>query len=133
MPKLLSPSVQPNFYHVQGDGIFVSYSTTSIAGKPQLSYQDFRISKTFTGNEIRVVETEIGKLVTVTTFPTVDAGSTSFTLVVPRVNLTLFETVEISTIGITTVHRFLIVGPRHGQQDFYTSHPLTGTASFFEF
>ena len=133
MPKVFSPAVLPNFYQVQGDGIFVSYSTTSLAGQPQFSYQDSQISKTFTGDEIRVVDTEIGKLVTVTTFLTIDAGSTSFTLVVPRVNLTLFETVEISTIGITTVHRFLIVGPRHGQQDFYTSHPLTGTASFFEF
>jgi hypothetical protein len=133
MPKVFSPPVLPNMYQVQGDGIFVSYSTTSLRGQPEFSYQDSRISKTFTGDEIRVADSEIGKLVTVTTFLTVDSGSTSFTLVVPRVNLTLFETVEISTIGITTVHRLLIVGPRHGQQDFYTSHPLTGSASFFEF
>ncbi|HEY8125376.1 MAG TPA: hypothetical protein VIF88_08160 [Methylocystis sp.] len=64
---------------------------------------------------------------------TPDSGSTDFTLFIPRINLRLFETVHISTIGVTTLRRFSIIGPPHGQDDFYTSHKLSGTASFVEF
>jgi hypothetical protein len=69
----------------------------------------------------------------VTIVLTPDSGSTDFTLFIPRINLRLFETVHISTIGVTTLRRFSIIGPPHGQDDFYTSHKLSGTASFVEF
>src|SRR5262245_13548259 len=76
-------SRQPNLYQLSGDGIEVTYSTSGFDGKPHLSYQDAMQSKQFAGDQIRTVKTEIGTLVTVTIFLTVDSGSTSFTLLLP--------------------------------------------------
>jgi len=83
----------------------------------------------FTGDQIRTTTTEIGTLVTVTIRLTVDAGSTSFTLLVPHVNLDQGRHAPIVTEGITTLHRFSIFPPaNHGQTELYTVIPLTGTA-----
>jgi hypothetical protein len=80
------------------------------------------------------VDTEIGTMVTVTIFKTIDSGSTSFTLIVPHVNLDQATSVPIVTEGITTLHRFSIVPAlNHGQTELYTVVRLTGTASAVEF
>ena len=133
MVKALPVINKPNFFQLHGEEIIVSYSTSGFTGKPQFSYHDTQFSKTFSGDAIRVAETEIGTLVSVTIVLNPDAGSTDFTLFLPRINLRLFETVHISTIGVTTLRRFSIIGPPHGQDDFYTSHKLSGSASFVEF
>ncbi|HTO80191.1 MAG TPA: hypothetical protein VMJ31_10510 [Methylocystis sp.] len=132
MAKALPIVNKPNFFQLQGDGVFVSYATTSITGTPQFAYQDANISKSFSGNAIRLAETEIGSLVSVTIALTVDQGSTDFTLFVPQISLRLFESVPITTIGVTTVHRFSIIGPPHGQNEFYHPVTLSGTAAFVE-
>ena len=123
----------PNLYEVSGDGIHVTYSTSGFDGKPHFTYQDALRSESFTGDGIRTVQTEIGTLVTVTIRLTVDAGSTSFTLLVPQVNLRFGDSVAITTEGITTVHRFSIFGPPNGQSELYTAHLLQGTASWVVF
>jgi hypothetical protein len=66
---------------------------------------------------------------------TVDSGSTTFTLLVPRVNLNaLNDSVQITTEGITTHHRFSVIpAAMHGQLDTYSVQALTGTASHVEF
>ncbi len=125
---------QPNLYELSGEGLHITYSTTSFGGVPMFTYQDGSQSKQFTGSQIRTVQTEIGTLVTVTTFLTVDSGSTTFTLLIPTVNLRSSDSVAISTDGIQTVHRFLVIGPPlQGQTELYTVYPLTGTASFVFF
>jgi hypothetical protein len=133
MARAVASSRNPTFFQLQGDRLTITYATTSFAGTPQFSYQDANTSKVFSGTDIRTSETELGTLVTVTLVSIPDLGSTIFTLVVPNVILSLFETVQIETIGITTIHRTSIIGPPHGQNDFYTTHDLTGAASFVEF
>jgi hypothetical protein len=124
---------QPNLFEVSGYGIQVTYSTTSLNGQPQFNYQDAHQSMLFVGDQILTETTEIGTLVSVMLRQTPDAGSTEFTLVVPRINLRQFDTVNINTIGITTLHKTTIAGPPHGQSDFYTVHQLQGTASLVTF
>jgi hypothetical protein len=128
-----SRTKQPNLFEVAGYGIQVTYSTTSLNGQPQFNYQDTHQSRLFTGDQIRTEATELGTLVSVVIQLTPDAGSTAFTLVVPRVNLRQFDSVNITTIGITTLHKTSIIGPPHGQTDFYTVHTLQGTASVVAF
>jgi hypothetical protein len=43
---------QPTLYELSGNGILVTYSTSSLAGQPQFYYQDALQSKQFTGNDI---------------------------------------------------------------------------------
>ena len=124
---------QPTLYELSGNGIVVSYSTSSLAGQPQFFYQDAFQLKQFSGKEIQTVDSVLGKLVTVFLVRTVDTGSTTFTLLVPTVNLPPANISNITTEGVTTVHKFSIVKPPLGQTETYTFHRLTGTASFVEF
>jgi hypothetical protein len=125
---------QPNLYQVHGHGHQVTYSTSGIDGKPHFSYHDATLTLAFTGEQIRSQDTEDGTLVTVTIRPTVDAGNTTFTRLVPTVNLDLDTSAPISTIGITTQHKFSVIPAlRHGQTELYGVTRLTGTASAVTF
>jgi hypothetical protein len=120
----------PNLYELQGGGIHVTYSTSGFGAKQSFSYQDANGSQNFTGDHIKVVETSIGALVTVVIRLTVDSGSTSFSVLLPTVNLTgPGHPAPISTVGITTIHRFSIIPAfNRGQTELYQITPLLGTA-----
>jgi len=121
---------KPNLYQLQGGGIHVTYSTTGFDGKPHFTYQDPQGSHNFSGDQINVAQTTIGEIVTVTIRLTVDSGSTSFSVIIPTVNLTTSgQAAHIDTEGITTVHRFSIVPSfNQGQTELYRFTPLSGTA-----
>jgi len=115
-PAIVNPQagsnqpVSPNRYQLSGGHLHVTYTTTDKTGQPHLSYQDGNQTHSFTGNQIRETKTEMGTLVSVTIRMTVDTGSTSFTLLVPNVNLVSPSSpAQVKTYGITTVHRFSVV------------------------
>jgi hypothetical protein len=120
---------KPTMYELHGAGIHVSYSTTSISGQPLLTYHDASQVKNFSGDQINIVPTEIGSLVTVVIHLTVDSGSTTFSLLIPNVTLPPSNVANITAEGITTMQKFSIPPPV-GQTQFYTIHTLQGTASF---
>ena len=124
---------QPTLYELSGNGIHVTYSTSSISGQPLFNYHDASQVRNFSGNEIQTVDTILGKLFSVFLFRTVDSGSTSFTLLVPAVHLPPSDVANIHTDGVTTLHKFAIVNPPLGQTELYTFHPLHGTARFVVF
>lgn len=129
----LPPRV-PNLYKVSGDGITVTYSTSSFLGGPHLHYQDAKIDRQFSGNQIKVTtDPSLGTIVSVVILLTVDSGSTSFSLLIPRMNLGAAFSAPIQTLGITTEHKFSIAGPIGPQLDLYTPHQLKGTASLVFF
>jgi hypothetical protein len=75
-----------------------------------------------------------GTVVSVAIFRTIDSGSTTFSVLIPRVNLSAGERIVISTEGITATHRFSVVlAFNHGQLDAYTVTPLHGTADIVAF
>jgi hypothetical protein len=121
-------NIQPNLYELSGYGIHVTYSTTSITGKPLFNYHDAVQTKSFSGDEIQTQDSILGSLVSVFLMRTIDGPSTSFTLLVPNVRLPASEVANISTEGITTLHKFSIIGPPLGQTELYTLHQLQGTA-----
>ena len=122
--------VQPNLYQLSGGALQITYATTGIDGQPHFTYQDPQQTLTFRGEQIRSVETDLGLVVSVSIRITVDAGSTTFSLLVPRVNLVGEQSVPVRTEGITTIHRFSIAPAfDQGQRDFYTVTPLSGSAS----
>jgi hypothetical protein len=118
----------PNLYQLSGKQLNITYSTSGIDGKPHFSYQDLQQTLSFTGDQIRSVETEIGTLVSVTIRMTVDTGGSTFSLLLPRVNIPGEQSVPIQTVGTTTLHRFSIL-PINGQLDFYTVTRLHGSAA----
>jgi len=118
-----------NLFQVSGDGIQITYSSNGFDGKPHFNYHDAHQSKAFSGDQIRTTKTEIGMLVSVVINPSVDTGSTAFSLLVPSVNLSLSDSANIVTTGITTLRGMSIVGQPQGQTEFYTVHSLQGTAA----
>jgi hypothetical protein len=126
---------QPNLYVLSGGGISITYSTTAIDGKPHFTYHSSALTRTFTGDEIKSEPSEfLGTLVSVVIQLTPDSGSTSFTLLIPRINLNAGEVVNVTTEGITTHHRFSLFPPAmHGQLDTYAAHRMSGTAQFVRF
>ena len=120
---------QPNLYELSGGGINVTYSTSGIGGQPHFTYHDALQVKNFTGNQITTLQTSIGTLVTVTIHLTVDSGSTTFSVLLPNVNLPTgpFGSASITAEGITTLHRFSIF-QLQGQTEIYTVTAMHGTA-----
>ncbi|MDZ8186006.1 MAG: hypothetical protein RMX96_14280 [Nostoc sp. ChiSLP02] len=124
----------PNLYNLtgynnRGAKIQVNYSSSSITGKPLFTYRDQKQTLNFSGSDIRTTELEIGTLVTVTIVRTVDTGSTTFSVLLPRVNLGKNYQVPIETKGITTINRFSVIPQFNlGQTQTYTIINLKGTA-----
>ena len=125
--------VQPTIWNLSNTatGLQVSYSV----GGPHLHYHQGPVLKDFAGKDVRVVEVpDLGTLVSVTIHMTIDSGSTTFTLLLPHVNLpappALPAAVPVTTDGITTLHRFsTVLALQHGQQESYSVTPLQGTAA----
>jgi hypothetical protein len=131
MAKEAAAATKPNLYELSGDGIKITYTLEPIGGPPQFNYDDGKLSNLFTGKDIRTVDTEDGTLVSVTIHLEIDRGSTSFSVLIPKVGLGQTTSESITTIGITTVHRRPVVGPTpQGQNDLYTVHQMQGTAQF---
>ena len=125
---------QPTLYELSGNGIHVTYATSSLQGQPQFNYHDAFQARNFTGNQIQTVDTVLGRLVTVFLVQTVDSGSTTFTLLVPSVRLAEFSPASIHTIGIATSHKFSVIPAMNlGQTETYTTTELSGTASMVLF
>lgn len=128
----------PNQYHVQGGGISVSYYPDGFGppiaerGSLRFVYQDAHLSQSFFDGEVRsVAVADLGAVVSVTLVMTVDTGRTTFSLLVPDVQLpTQDSSVSINTEGITTVHREFVALIGHPQSETYTVTQLDGTAVF---
>jgi hypothetical protein len=119
-----------NLFDVSGP-IVINYTRNSIAGVPLLSYVDAELSVRFAGQEITQVDSTVGELVTVTLQDVVDAFVRTFTLVIPKIRLSLGEEVEFDAIGIETVDRSLAFVPAPGPSGVlqtYRVHDLHGVA-----
>jgi hypothetical protein len=125
----MAQKITPNQYDLSGPGVRISYSTSSISGSPQLSFTKGRKTLTFTGKEIGVVDTNIGALVTVTIAMAPDKGFTTFSVLVPAIQLAR-ETGKqaFRTAGITTIHKTSLAGPVNGVQQTYKSVELKGAS-----
>jgi hypothetical protein len=122
--------VAANLYELSGHLVHVTYASTAFDGKPHLTYQDATQTLNFRGDQIETIQSELGELVSVPIRRTVDAGSTTFTLFVPRVNVAPLGSAAVRTEGVTTIHKSsLVPSILRGQLDVYTVIPLHGSAS----
>lgn len=81
--------VTSNRYDLRGDNITVTYGASGPDGKPYLNYSDSNLSRIFKGYEILIIqETDLGTLVSVSIRMTIDAESTSFSVLIPRIKRT---------------------------------------------
>jgi hypothetical protein len=126
---------EPNLFFLQGVGpkykdVQISYSTSSITGKPLLTYKDSKGARSFMGDEIRTQNTDMGTLVTVTLETVTDLRTVTLTLLVPAINLD-GSAKEFKTIAIRTTNKTTIGGGSFvkGVVQFYEVIDLKGTAN----
>jgi|HubBroStandDraft_6_1064221.scaffolds.fasta_scaffold494445_1 hypothetical protein len=121
-------------YMLQNQDLKITYLASGFQGLPYLTYQDQTQTLNFKGVEIRAAETEIGSLVTVTIKLTVDAGSTSFSVLIPAITLVDMQATEVfKTVGVLTVHKTGLAGPPlSGARETYEVWELDGSAHAVE-
>ena len=125
---------QANLFELSGDDIRVTYSSTSFAGLPLFSYRDGSINRQFRGEEIRSVETEIGKQLTVTIEQIPDLRAVTFTLVLPAVTVLSGSVgTQIQVPGIKAATHTTIAGATLGPEKTYSMVNLRGTAQVLVF
>ena len=118
----------PNLFQLSGEGITATYSTTSIDGQPRFSYKKGRQTLTFAGSDIATANIGIGTLVSVVVARIPDKSSTTFSILLPSIQLTDTRKQAFRTIGITTVTATTIAGPPAGVQQTYKTVALRGSA-----
>lgn len=124
-------TVVPNLYQLSGQHLHITFSTTSLDGSPTMTYQDAHQGKSFRGDDIRVVECDLGKLVSVTLRRIPDMGSTSFSLFIPHMQIDQGTSASVHTDCVTTLHSDAIAPQLlHGQLETYSTMALHGTARF---
>ena len=130
-------NIQPNRFvlHSNDGTTKVDYETASFIGQPTLNLtqgpsQTVPI-RHFAGAQIRLRNTEIGTIVSVTTQVTVDVGSTSFSILIPAITLTaISDHKTFATEAIVTSHSGPNSVPSTGVHETYQFIPLSGEASF---
>jgi len=135
-PEAVTTSEQlgeANQFNVTGP-IVISYSRTSFAGVPQLSYKDGQLDLNFSGDDITREDTPLGEIVTVTleNLLPVDGPLRTFTLLVPRTRLSMGDEVSFDTLGIETISSSGFA-PGPGVLQVYRSHQLQGIAVLVNF
>lgn len=130
----------PNQYHLQGEDISVSYYPEGfgppIEGRGSLifTYQDAHRSESFYSDntDVRTIAVDdLGQVVSVTIVESVDTGDTTFSLLIPDIELPDGQSsVFIRTEGITTVHRAFVGLIGHPQAETYRVTKLDGSATF---
>jgi hypothetical protein len=127
--------VEANDFKLGNNDTQIYYLVESFIGKPQLIYKTPKLDLQFEGEEIRVLETEIGKLVTVTVErpPNPDVGGEviTITLLLPVINLSANFEISIQTEAVLTtkLQQGFINNPPEGQLQTYEILSLAGTAS----
>lgn len=132
---MVAKLVKPNLYDLQGDDVEISFSASSFGGDPLFQYRRAGRLSSFQGDQIRMVATEIGSLVTVTIEADPDLHSITLTLLLPDINLREGHASAMMTEAILTAHRASIGGPQRleGQLQSYTSIRLKGVARAVDF
>ena len=118
----------PNLFQLSGEGITATYSTTSIDGQPRFTYKKGRQTLNFAGSDIETANIGIGTLVSVVVARIPDKSSTTFSILLPSIQLTDTRKQAFRTIGITTVTATTIAGPPAGVQQTYKTVTLRGSA-----
>lgn len=131
----VTPLADANLFDISAP-MRISYSRSSISGRPLFSYADAELDLDLGGPDLTRVDTALGELVTVTLQDAVDAFVRTFTLVVPTIRLAMGDEVEFDTLGIETTDRsgaFVPAPGPSGVLQTFRIHELHGVAKLVAF
>lgn len=122
---------QANLFELASGSLKITFSASSLDGKPQLSYHKGATSLNFRGNQLRQTKTETGTLLSVTLNTVPDLRTVVLSLLLPQVNVEdRSPSTAVSVKAIETTIRSSIGGPNlvKGQVQTYKSYSLKGVA-----
>jgi hypothetical protein len=127
---------EANVFELAGNNVQISYSARGPfidqpGLQPTFTYQDQEQNLTFSGEQLRIQQSEIGTLVSVSLKISVDAGATILTLLLPTITMgeapaQPFETYAVVTHTFGNLPRVGAVGARQ----IYNVLQLNGAARF---
>jgi len=125
----------PNQFHFAGKRASMTF-TESIPGEEMmLTYRrESREPRHFQGDEIRIEQTELGRLATVTLWNVPDLKVITFSLLIPTINLDGSDPLMFQTKSLVTTQHTTIAGPDlvQGPLQSYLTGNLLAQASLVE-
>jgi hypothetical protein len=120
---------QPNFFDLTDGQVRITYDVKAFDGKPHLTFQATQEDEdsTFVGNDISSQDSLLGLLLTVLLRPSIDAGETTLTLLLPDIKLRGSASQSYETLAIMTSSLGIL--PHEGADLMYKVLNLQGTAS----
>ena len=122
-----------NLFELSCDDTQLTFSTSSFAGPPQLSYRGPEGDFDFSGDEIDTQATKLGTEVTVTLESVPDLHTITITLLLPSFTLDADGESEFETLAIKTTNHTTIAGPPVGPAQSYEAIALHGVAKSVAF
>lgn len=117
-----------NHFELQGDGVQITYSTTSITGRALLHLNGPEGDLSFSGNEIETLPSALGDEVTVTLDTVPDLHTITLTLLLPSFKLPDDGDAGFETLAIKTINHTTIAGPPTGPAQSYEALAMHGVA-----
>lgn len=130
----VQPVLEPNQFLLSGDGIRISYETTSFTSTPRFSIIRGSQTLNFVGEEIHAEQTQLGRMVTVNLSGNQKAVGTveTLTLLVPAITVpATTKSAPMQAIAIFSTRSTLVKTP--GQSQTYMSVNVSGTANQIDF
>jgi hypothetical protein len=123
-----------NLFELQCHDTQVTYSTTSITGKPLLHYVGPEGDLNFSGDDdIQTLASALGTEVTVTLETVPDLHTITFTLLLPSFKSDADGESAFETLAIKTTNHTTIAGPPVGPAQTYEAVALHGVARSVDF
>ncbi len=119
---------EANLFELRCEETEVTYSTSSFAGPPQLSYRGPDGELSFSGNQIELLPSALDSEVTVTLATVPDLHTITLTLLLPSIRLGNERESAFETVAIRTTNRTTIAGPPPGPGQTYETVALDGIA-----
>ena len=104
---MAEPRLEPNFFELRDEDTEITFATSSVTGPLRFSYAGPQGERSFSGEEIELLDTTFGSEVTVTFESLPEFRTLTLTVVLPGVRLmpggdAYFETFAVLTTTATT-------------------------------
>jgi hypothetical protein len=124
---------EPNLFELTGEYTQISYSTTSITGRPQFSYTGAHGDTRAEGDEIQTLLTPLGTEVTIEIASEPDRSTLTLTVLLPEIRIARAEELAFGSVAVFTTTLTTIAGPPAGVVQSYEALSLDGLAKLVDF